>query len=368
MFGRAAASPGLFAHVVHTQPAALDAAQLDRSRAALAACPVGAIRVENSAKINHANKAAGGGGMRLSTDDEVLARSLAISPRFNGLERPFPRPLLSGRDIGVHYLGHHHDESFGAVPYLAQGLDHRGREVSVMVDTPRFSSSAVKAVVSLAGPDGPDYLFLSHVDDVSDHDRWAAEFPALRRIFHEGDLGRYNWREDHSLDNVEVLLRGEQDGSGGAEAFRAWNLDGEDAKLDDLPGDFAVLHTPGHSPGSISLLFRGKGGEQDSAKVSGPEERKGVLFTGDTYAYSTRDGGSMSGFPQYCKQGLVRQADTLRRLKNIVDLWDVVAPGHGHPRDYISNFDGLDSEQCRVVKAKEIQDAVEGLMQHQRAL
>ena len=76
----------------------------------------------------------------------------------------------------------------------------------------------------------------------------------------------------------------------------------------------------------------------------------------------------MSGFPQYCKQSSVQHANALRRLKNILDMWDMVAPSHGHPRDYKSNFDGLDSEQCRVVKAKEIQDAVEGLMQHQRAL
>ena len=96
----------------------------------------------------------------------------------NGLESPFPLLLLSGRDIGVHYLVNHHDGIFGAVPYLAQGLDHRGREVSVMVDTPRFSSSAVKAVVSLAGPDGPDHLFLLHVDDMLHHSQWAAEFPA----------------------------------------------------------------------------------------------------------------------------------------------------------------------------------------------
>jgi glyoxylase-like metal-dependent hydrolase (beta-lactamase superfamily II) len=84
---------------------------------------------------------------------------------------------------------------------------------------------------------------------------------------------------------------------------------------------FLILHTPGHSPGSITLMFRPKC-QQD-----------GVLFTGDTYAWTTRDGGRMSGFPRY-GNNLNEQAMTLQRLGSVAAEWNLIAPGHGHPRFY----------------------------------
>ena len=77
-----------------------------------------------------------------------------------------------------------------------------------------------------------------------------------------------------------------------------------------------ILHTPGHSPGSISLLDR----------------HNGILFTGDTYAWTMRDGGRMTGFPRYGND-LKQQAETLRKLAELAE-WKIIAPGHGHPRDY----------------------------------
>jgi hypothetical protein len=58
-----------------------------------------------------------------------------------------------------------------------------------MVDTSVYSKSSLLAVASVTGPQGPDYLFLTHVDDTADHGKWADAFDA-QQIFHEGDLGR----------------------------------------------------------------------------------------------------------------------------------------------------------------------------------
>mmetsp|Transcript_13243 Transcript_13243/g.19281 ORF Transcript_13243/g.19281 Transcript_13243/m.19281 type:complete len:431 (-) Transcript_13243:684-1976(-) len=319
-------------HFVHNQPSLEDDDQIDRARAALSACPVAAIRVENSAKLNHASKVAGGSGYKLSSEDEELAKNLAISPKINGRDIPFPRPLLDNVDTGVYFLGSHNDKSFGATPYLVEGRSHDGRIVSVIVDTPRFNKKSVQIVQSLLAEDsdGPDYLFLTHVDDTADHLKWREEFPSLKRIFHRGDLGKANWLGDTTLEDVEILLKGAAD-EGDEETFQAWNLEGDSFELkldteiswpDEAKGDFLVLHTPGHSPGSISLLFR-------SESVS-------TIFTGDTCAFSTRDGGRMTGMPIYCKQSLKEQSNTMKKIGKIAGLWDIIAPGHLHKREYIS--------------------------------
>ena len=344
-------------HVVHAQPDPNDSAQLGRARAALSACPVAAIRVENSAKLNHASKAAGGSGDKLSQEDEELAKLLAINPKVNGLELPFPRPLLDEYDTGVSFIGSHNDKSFGASPYLVKGKAHDGRTVSVMIDTPKFSPASVRTVQSLLDDDevspGPDYLFLTHVDDTAHHLKWREEFPSLKRIFHSGDLGRHNWLGDLTLENVEVLLADDS-------VQQAWNLDGDPLDLsleslqsswpDDAAGDFIILHTPGHSPGSISLLYR----THDSG-IS-------TLFTGDTYAFSTRDGGHMSGFPRY-GNNLRQQSETLNNvIGKASNLWNVIAPGHGHTREYLS----IPKDKRKKTKMDDISDAVEELKRYAR--
>ena len=197
-------------------------------------------------------------------------------------------------------------------------------------------------VMSLTGPEGPAYLMLTHVDDVSDHNQWAERFPSLKRIFHSGDLGRQNWRNDESLEEVEVLLQPGKEG----DQLTAYTLDGtmlddnwrDDLESGALESDVIVLHTPGHSAGSISLYYTG-----------GP----GVLFTGDTYAYSTRKGGSMTGFPLYVKESLRTQADTISKLCELD--WCVIAPGHGHSRDY--------RQEAIATRKEEMKLAIEDLKQ-----
>lgn len=322
----------------------------------MAACPVAAIRSETLAQRLHRISDAHAKNQHEDfwTDtDEELVRLMALSPKLNGLELPFPRPILyhaaavddnsNNRHRSCHIrhvynVGHHNEASFGATPYLVQGTV-AGKLVWIMVDTPRFGKSAMDAVTKITGPAGPDYLFLTHVDDTADHDKWAAEYPTLKRIFHAGDTGRHNWLGDHALNDVEIMLpvpdspssilpssaASADDDKTASWPLRAYSLDGTLLSLDwydgftrDSQTNVVILHTPGHSPGSCTLWRK-------------PEsDQPGIIFTGDHYAYSTRT-GRMSGFPRY-GNNLRLQAKSLEGLLTID--WDVVAPGHGHPRDY----------------------------------
>lgn len=322
---------------------------------------VAAIRVETLAEKRHraTDKEAIEAGW--TENDQDLVTKMGLSSK-SGFEKPFPK-LLFDSVPDVYFVGHHSDASFGAVPYLLKTVwaddDNKEKTVWTMVDTPRFGPSAIEAVTSLTGPEGPDYLFLTHVDDTADHNKWAEHFGKLKRIFHSGDLGANNWLGDTTLENVEILLQEEHDTSSNDNSLLAYNLqdgsllpnDWESRGVSELP--VVILHTPGHSPGSITLYKR-------------PTPKSpGILFTGDTYAYRTspdshRDDdqrGHMSGFPRYNKDGCDLQAKTITKFLNLD--WDVVCPGHGHPRDY--RHAGSISKKQQL-QADEMKVAIEELM------
>jgi glyoxylase-like metal-dependent hydrolase (beta-lactamase superfamily II)/ferredoxin len=340
VFSRSASS---LHHVVSHQPGTLN--EIETARAALAACPVAAIRVETLAEQRHRALDKEKAAAEWTEQDEALVRQMGLSER-SGLDKPFPRPFLTPNIVpDVYWLGHHNEASFGATPYLLR-MAVNGASTWIM---------AVKDVVGLTGATGPDYLFLTHVDDTADHHKWAAEFPNLKRIFHSGDLGPANWLRDEKLNHVEIILPngGTAQSNDNRDSLLAYSLDGEplgynwlsSASIKDHP--VVIVHTPGHSPGSITLYKRPI---EDTGEP-------GVLFTGDTYAYTTRAGGSMTGFPRY-GHSLRTQSETLQRLLQLE--WDVVAPGHGHPRDYR----GVNDK--RVVQARELQVAQEELISSSR--
>ena len=302
------------AHIVHHQPESEE--EIDQARAALAACPVAAIRVETNADRHHR------GLDPPSPEAQALAPKLALNPKFNGLELPFPRPIVyksssTGNDQDediVYHVGHHNENSFGGCPYLFSITSNGSNDddkIWIMVDTPRYSKSAVQTIESLTGEGrGPDYLFLTHVDDTADHGKWREHYPNLKRIFHSGDLGRHNWLGDSTLNDVEILLEGKSEDDPSV-PLQLFTLDGRPvASTDDVPHEkVLIVHTPGHSPGSISLWKRPTLSESQTYS-------QGVLFTGDTYSFTTRGGGRMTGFPRY-GNNRSQQARVLPRLLDL---------------------------------------------------
>mmetsp|Transcript_2415 Transcript_2415/g.3569 ORF Transcript_2415/g.3569 Transcript_2415/m.3569 type:complete len:435 (-) Transcript_2415:11-1315(-) len=358
-----------YAHIVYHQPSKED--EISDARAAMVACPVAAIRSETLAQRRHGAEDKEAVKNSWTTQDDYLVQQMALNPTVNGRKLPFPRPLLhhdaatktttstipsgdekSANSISnVFNVGYHNEESFGATPYLMKAKVD-GNFVWIMVDSPRYGKAALDAVTLITGPEGPSYLFLTHVDDTAGHEKWAEEFPKMKRIFHLGDGGSHNWVGDRSLEtDVEILLPPPEgssppDDDEEATPFHAYHMDGTSLSkgwyqdfLEDASNEVVILHTPGHSPGSITLL------KKASSNVPG------IIFTGDHYAYSTRT-SRMSGFPRY-GNNLSLQAKSLERLLHIE--WDVVAPGHGHPRDYSGE---LDKQELR---RKEMKEAIQDL-------
>jgi glyoxylase-like metal-dependent hydrolase (beta-lactamase superfamily II) len=343
------------AHVVYRQPT--NHHEVAKARAALAACPVAAIRVETLPERRHR---AATTDEKINVDnawseaDEWLVQRMSPKGDKQRTMRPFPRPFLldelaptDASVPNVYWMGHHNEASFGAVPYLLQ-IRHQNRPVWIMVDTPKYSATAVNDVLSVTGESsGPEYLFLTHVDDTADHGKWAERFPGLKQIFHAGDLGRHNWIGDHTLEDVEILLPTPTStmASPQLDTLTAYTLDG--TVLDhgwqgpfergELDSDAVVLHTPGHSPGSITLYVRRMAPNQP-----------GILFTGDTYAYTTSSGGRMTGFGRYGNQRR-QQVETLEKLSKLT-AWDIVAPGHGHPRDYRGHDNDTKLQELKVAQ------------------
>ena len=418
-------------HIVYQQPPTNDHNSRDfiDARAALAACPVSAIRTLTKGEVNHYNKIQ----LKKKNDieseidnlneyDEDDWKSLGLLPILTKEEEetsksygilneplPFPRILHGNPYNNVWLLGHHSSKSFGAFPYLVKGC-HEQKMISIMVDVPKFTKSAIRAVTSLlpttdkssssssSSSSSPDYMFLTHVDDTAQHNEWKNEFPSMKRIFHSGDLGIHNWIGDESLEDVEILLDGKSQlermetrkMNDGKEYFSAVGelvvfsldgkkksiqLDGKDLDTNQLgskildsmvefDSDFLILHTPGHSPGSICLLYNDKRRSRQEHNTEDEEDDKrgrlATLFTGDTFAYTTRDGGHMTGFPRYGND-LKVQAATIDCIGQLSSLYDCIASGHGHSRHYDNEVlnDPVREEKRKIDGANEAIDELE---------
>jgi glyoxylase-like metal-dependent hydrolase (beta-lactamase superfamily II)/ferredoxin len=134
---------------------------------------------------------------------------------------------------GVSYCGFNSEKSFGANSFLIEHPDGNW-----LVDSPRYIKHLINAFEQKSGL---SYIFLTHEDDVADADKYAKHFGA-KRIIHQADA----------------------DAVPGAE----WIVDGSDAV--PLAGDFLAIPVPGHTPGSMALLYKDK-----------------FLFTGDHLWWDT---------------------------------------------------------------------------------
>ena len=126
-------------------------------------------------------------------------------------------------------------------------------------------------------------MFLTHRDDVADHQRFRERF-GCERILHADDVGA-------GTRDVERQPRGR-------DALR-------------LAGDLLLIPVPGHTRGSAALLYRDE-----------------VLFTGDHLWWSP-DLGRLDASRGVCWHSWPEQRRSLERL--LAHEFRALLPGHGRP-------------------------------------
>ena len=151
-------------------------------------------------------------------------------------------------------------------------------EGNVLVDSPRFARPLVKRIAELGGI---KTMFLTHRDDVADHEQWASQFNA-ERIMHRDDVSR-------STSGVERALTGND----------------RIAIADDL----IAIPTPGHTRGHMVLLYRNH-----------------YLFSGDHLWWSPNY-QSLHASQGVCWYSWSEQTRSVERLLDYEFEW--VLPGHG---------------------------------------
>jgi len=282
-------SPSTFSRIgiksaVYAQPEG--ESQKLQAYAAMVACPVGSIRTH------------------------------APDPLIKAAFEAFPAEIDPERMPGVQHLGFHSAESFGATPYFLQRPNNAvgGAAGNVMIDTPRFNSRLADA---LEAAGGVQMLVLTHKDDVADHDKWKARFPQMQRVIHRTDMTA-------DTAGCEVQLEG----------LGPW----------DPAPDLRILHTPGHTAGSVCALYNPNG---SGSAASGPLG-EAALFSGDHLAYSAGR-KALTGFRRFNKGNVEVQADSIRMLadEDVQFCW--LLPGHGR----MLRFRSMEEKGLAVAKAAE---------------
>ncbi len=173
----------------------------------------------------------------------------------------------------IYFCGFASESSYGASSYLI--VRPQG---NVLVDSPRFARPLVKRIEELGGV---SLMFLTHRDDVADHEKWAGHFNA-ERIMHRDDIGS-------RLPGIERVLAGRE--------------------VISLDEDSIAIPTPGHTRGHTVMLYRDK-----------------YLFTGDHLWWSLAY-NALNASSSVCWYSWAEQTRSMERLLDYNFEW--VLPGHG---------------------------------------
>lgn len=173
----------------------------------------------------------------------------------------------------VYHCGYHAEDSFGAASYLIQRP-----EGNVLVDSPRFAPPLVKRLEALGGI---RYLYLTHRDDVADHQKWHDHF-GCDRILHQDEISA-------GTRSVEIQILGS-------------------APMQLAP-DLLIIPVPGHTKGHTVLLYNQQ-----------------FLFSGDHLAWSD-DLGHLIAFRRACWYSWSELQTSMQKLATYEFEW--VLPGHG---------------------------------------
>lgn len=173
----------------------------------------------------------------------------------------------------VYFCGFASESSYGASSYLI--MRPAG---NLLIDSPRFAAPLARSIEKMGGV---SLMFLTHRDDVADHEKWATRFGA-ERILHRDDISR-------STAGVERVLTG------------------RDAV--ELDRDLLAIPTPGHTRGHTVLLYRDR-----------------YLFSGDHLWWSDAH-DSLNASQSVCWYSWAEQILSVERLLDHQFEW--VLPGHG---------------------------------------
>jgi glyoxylase-like metal-dependent hydrolase (beta-lactamase superfamily II)/ferredoxin len=173
----------------------------------------------------------------------------------------------------VYFCGYTSEDSFGAASYLI-----RRPAGNLLIDSPRAAGPLLARIEKLGGV---ETMFLTHRDDVADHEAFHRRF-GCARVMHEDDVTRATRR-------IERRIAG-----------------GDPVALAD---DLLVIPTPGHTRGHAVLLYREK-----------------YLFTGDHLAWSPTS-QRLYAFRDACWYSWDQQIQSMERLLDYRFEW--VLPGHG---------------------------------------
>ena len=184
-------------------------------------------------------------------------------------QQTFPIPI----EDNVYYCGYHSADSYGAASYFIQRP-----EGNILVDSPRFTPPLVEQIEQMGGI---RYMYLTHQDDVADHQKFQQHFNC-ERILHQDDI-------KPTTKDVEIKLSG-------SEAI-------------ELATDLLIIPVPGHSKGHTVLLYNNK-----------------FLFTGDHLARSPYL-EHLYAFHRFCWYSWSEQIESMKKLANYTFEW--VLPGHG---------------------------------------
>jgi glyoxylase-like metal-dependent hydrolase (beta-lactamase superfamily II)/ferredoxin len=234
-------APAVFAEAAdHSYVARQPASEAERVRSlmALVACPTGSIGTESRHDVHPALAA-------------------------------FPEPVAEN----VSFCGFTSKDSFGAWSYFIERP-----QGNVLVDSPKAVN---RLLHHFEEHGGIATMFLTHRDDVADHEAFARRF-GCARVLHERDV-------TSGTRGVEKTISG-----------------AEPVSLDE---ELVVIPTPGHTRGHAVLLYRDR-----------------FLFTGDHLAWSARRGGLIA-FRDACWYSWEEQIRSMERLLDFSFEW--VLPGHG---------------------------------------
>ncbi|MDJ0800619.1 MAG: MBL fold metallo-hydrolase [Calothrix sp. MO_167.B12] len=200
----------------------------------------------------------------------------------------FPIPV----EENIYHCGYHSEKSFAAASYFIQLP-----EGNILIDSPRFTPPLVKRLEKLGGV---RYMYLTHRDDVADHQKFAQHFQC-QRILHEKEISA-------SLNDIEIQLTG-------FEPF-------------ELAPDLLIIPVPGHSKGHTVLLYKNK-----------------FLFTGDHLAWSVRL-QQLYAFKDYCWYSWAEQIKSMVKLADYSFEW--ILPGHG--RRYHGDANTMQAELQKCIQ------------------